>query len=125
MLRFRKAALAAFAALLAAACGLSLSGTGSGNASPTDDAGGPESSTADVTRSDVTSTDGASDAADGGNPIADASGCPDANAPAMVNVGAFCIDSTEVSFTEYGIFITANVKAPPAVPGCDWKTSYT
>jgi hypothetical protein len=46
-------------------------------------------------------------------------GCPD---PSMINVGAFCIDSTEVTTEDYEVFAANGPDA--GIPQCAWKTSY-
>ncbi len=51
-------------------------------------------------------------------------GCPAGRGPTMVVVDGFCIDSTEVSTTQYNDFLLAG----PAVSGqpsvCSWNSSY-
>jgi formylglycine-generating enzyme len=51
-------------------------------------------------------------------------GCPEGRGPTMVVVDGFCIDSTEVTSTEYNDFLLAG----PAVSGqpsvCSWNSSY-
>src|SRR5215471_15137840 len=100
MRRLSRAALIACGVLLGAACGLSLSGTGPGDGTPTGDSG-PESGTIETGAMDGAGEGSVPDviAADGG---LDASGCPDAiELPQLVNVGDFCIDATEVSVTMF------------------------
>jgi formylglycine-generating enzyme required for sulfatase activity len=72
------------------------------------------------------------DASDGGSPDApnDAppeGGCPvGAPGPAMVSVGGFCIDSTEVTVAQYTDFLTAksgDTSGQP--PKCLWNSTYT
>jgi formylglycine-generating enzyme required for sulfatase activity len=43
----------------------------------------------------------------------------------MVNVGAFCIDATEVSLEQYLEFVTAATQTPPEQPSaCSWNTAF-
>jgi formylglycine-generating enzyme len=53
--------------------------------------------------------------------------CPSGTkGPTMVNVGGFCIDSTEVTTAQYGAFLVTkgtDVSGQPAE--CSWNTSYT
>jgi formylglycine-generating enzyme required for sulfatase activity len=60
---------------------------------------------------DDASTDASSDAA-----------CPGAAGPTPVRVGAFCIDSTEVTNADYAAFLSAPPPAQPAA--CAWNTSF-
>ena len=51
--------------------------------------------------------------------------CPTAQAPSLVSVGAYCIDSSEVDVAEYASFLTAvgtNVSGQPSY--CAFNTSY-
>lgn len=54
--------------------------------------------------------------------------CPSGKGPAMVLVGAQCVDSTEVTNAQYAQFLAAAVQ-PQSVTGspssCTWNTSYT
>jgi len=94
---------------------------------------------------DLTGGDGGSDAmtdasfeasadvsaSDVGSDTVDAGPCPSLHGPAMVFVptssGGFCIDSTEVTTTDYAEFVTAvGLGAPVAAPAdgvCQWNTS--
>jgi sulfatase modifying factor 1 len=52
-------------------------------------------------------------------------GCAPAAGPAMIQVGAFCIDATEVTSAEYAIFYNAkngNTSGQPSY--CAWNNSY-
>jgi formylglycine-generating enzyme required for sulfatase activity len=124
MRRLTRAALIACSVLLGAACGLSLSGAGSGGVSASDD-GGPDSGATEAATSEDASDSGTDDVT--ADRSADAAACPDAwPHPALVNVGAFCIDATEVSITMFLGFLMSNASvAPPPVEGCEWKTAYT
>ena len=48
--------------------------------------------------------------------------CPDAGGASMVRVGAFCIDSTEATNTDYQAFLQADAGAGP--PACAQKTTF-
>ena len=104
------------AALAASACGLfpSLDGlTG------TPDGAGDSSSSSDASSDVVDATD------------ADAGPCNSLHGPAMVFVptssGGFCIDTTEVTTTQYAEFVAAvgqgATVAAPASGVCQWNTS--
>src|SRR5262249_31474730 len=67
----------------------------------------------------------------GGSGAASGSGgampCPQAKGPAMVDLGAFCIDTTEVTNTHYAAFLAANVPLQSVSHDpstCTWNTSY-
>jgi formylglycine-generating enzyme required for sulfatase activity len=52
--------------------------------------------------------------------------CPEGRGPAMVNVGAFCVDSTEVTQRHYGFFLAASAAAMPQQPAvCAWNVDFT
>jgi sulfatase modifying factor 1 len=65
---------------------------------------------ADVQASDVISGDAPFDGAttDGGVESASDSGCPGTAGPAMVKVGGYCIDTTEVTAAQYAQFLATN-----------------
>jgi sulfatase modifying factor 1 len=73
----------------------------------------------------------AGDASEASEAAADTGACPSAAGPAMVHVpigdGGFCIDSTEVTTTDYAAFLDAVSKgAPVATPPsgvCNWNGS--
>jgi formylglycine-generating enzyme len=58
-------------------------------------------------------------------------GCPsNPNAPTMVNVGPFCIDSTEVTQTQYNAFLISgrspgDLSLYPSPNVCAWNTAFT
>ena len=74
---------------------------------------------------------GSSGGSAGGNGAAGGSagagGCPGSAGPTMVNVGSFCIDSTEVTNAQYAQFLSASV-TPQSVTGnpsqCAFNASY-
>jgi formylglycine-generating enzyme required for sulfatase activity len=114
-------ALTTCGVLVGTACGLSLSGSASNDATPTADSG-PEVNAAETNATDAVNDDGAGDVAEA---AVDAFACPNALAPPeLVNVGEFCIDTTEVSITLFMEFVNADAGAPP-VQGCEWKTVYS
>jgi sulfatase modifying factor 1 len=51
-------------------------------------------------------------------------GCPGHAGPAMVRVGSFCIDSTEVRNADYVVFLQADGGGAFHVPACAWKSNY-
>jgi formylglycine-generating enzyme len=53
--------------------------------------------------------------------------CPSGTkGPTMVNVGGYCIDSTEVTTTQYSAFLVAKGSDTSGQPAeCAWNTSYT
>ncbi len=56
------------------------------------------------------------------------SGCPSGKGPAMVNLSyGYCIDSTEVSQSQYQAFLDAITAGymPPTPPRCDWNPTYS
>jgi formylglycine-generating enzyme required for sulfatase activity len=140
----RLAAIAFLGALGgASACSLLTSfdgfGSGSGDAStPTPADGGDGAASADASNpSDASDASYASDTSTGADVSADGDaqgptdappvdgGCPVGNpGPAMVRVGTFCIDSTEVTVAEYQQFLTDAGTQPGAQPStCSWNTS--
>lgn len=60
---------------------------------------------------------------DGG---AGSAGCPTGKGPVMVNVGAFCVDTTEVTQAHYAAFLAAKGSDTTGQPAkeCSWNTSY-
>ena len=63
-------------------------------------------------------------ATDGANGEASVSDCPGTAPPAMVRVGSFCIDSTEVTAGQYKAFTNAmqsDLRNQPAI--CRWNTT--
>jgi formylglycine-generating enzyme required for sulfatase activity len=53
----------------------------------------------------------------------DAGACPGRAGPRGVDVGAFCIDETEVTNADYALFVAdASLQAQP--PACDWNGDY-
>ncbi len=90
----------------------------------------------DVTLPDSAGVDGASDAFTGADTSRgdDASsldtgvdtGCPaTTQGPELVNVGPFCIDSTEVTNSQYNVFVSANAPLTLQPPGvCDFNATY-
>lgn len=60
---------------------------------------------------------------DGG---AGSTGCPSGKGPAMVSVGTFCVDTTEVTQAQYAEFVSAKGSDTTGQPTkeCDWNTSY-
>ena len=119
----RRLALASLLACVAGACGISLSGTGSG--ASFGEGGAPEAGT-------DAGEEGGFDL-DGGAPddvtydvLAPDAPCPETGAPAMIRLAAFCIDATEVTVGEYQAFLAAAPPVPqPLPPECAWNTDYT
>jgi formylglycine-generating enzyme required for sulfatase activity len=50
--------------------------------------------------------------------------CPGGRGPAMVDVGPFCIDSTEVTNSQYHDFLLASPSTADQPAQCAWNTSY-
>jgi formylglycine-generating enzyme required for sulfatase activity len=78
---------------------------------------GPDS--VDVSRQDVASLD----VVDSDVTHVD-SGCPTGRGPEMVRAGSFCIDSTEVTRSQYAAFLDASVLPDAQSPFCRWNTSF-
>jgi len=51
-------------------------------------------------------------------------GCPGTAGPAMVQVGAYCIDSTEVTNRDYNAFLAAGVDVSGQSARCGWNDSF-
>jgi sulfatase modifying factor 1 len=96
---------------------------------------GAACTTCDDAATDAPVTD-AKTSGDGGNVVSDATagdgsssgeaGCPSGKGPDMVQSGSLCIDSTEVSQHDYGVFFSAIGGASGAVtrpPECAWKSN--
>jgi formylglycine-generating enzyme len=105
-------------------------GGGSGGTAGAQSDAAPDSTT-DSSAGSVGKGDGASGTAgkgggDGGlDASADAGGCPSGRGPTMVDLGGFCIDSTEVTESQYAAFITAKGSDTSGQPtSCAWNTSY-
>lgn len=69
---------------------------------------------------------GASGSGGGGvDGAAGTSGCPSGKGPAMVNVGTFCVDTTEVTQAQYAQFVAAKGSdVSGQVKECSWNASY-
>jgi formylglycine-generating enzyme required for sulfatase activity len=91
-----------------------------------------------TTADDATGATDASDANTGADGVADdgaasvdgapaEGGCPvGAPGPAMVDVGNFCIDATEVTVAQYTAFLVAKAgDTSGQPPKCQWNNSYT
>lgn len=110
------------AGALATACNSIL-----GNESATFTAAGDASAPVDASPPDSPVISDAADASDGAM-VWDASACPSAKGPAMVNVAnLFCIDRTEVTIAQYDQFVAAG--KPPGslgepMPACGFNKSY-
>ena len=69
--------------------------------------------------------DGGSAMDSGGAPTDDAA-CPGNAGPEPVRVGEFCVDSTEVTNAQYGLFVgQTGGDAGGQISVCTWNTSYT
>jgi len=108
------------AAVFAAACSLFVSLDGLGT-----DAGTVlDSATSDGAKSDAAPDDGALDGAADADASADSgAGCPSGRGPAMVEFLGHCIDSTEVTWSQYLAFV-ASVDGGVLSPECAFKTSF-
>ena len=97
------------AVAFAAACGLFPTVDGlTGGAPPASD-GGEGGALGDGAGAGDAS---AADANDGGTP------CPAGRGPAMVRIGAFCIDSTEVAMADYATFLADAGSGAANAPSC-------
>jgi formylglycine-generating enzyme required for sulfatase activity len=106
-----------------AACSLSLDGfTGA------DDAGATPDASSDAIAPSGDDASMAADASDaGGERDADASdgACPSGRGPDMVRVPTgFCIDSTEVTTTQYAAFLASSPPFSDQPAECAWNTSF-
>ena len=116
--------------VLAIACGLDVSGAGVG---ATDGGGVDDATVEGGPRADApppTGDEGGADVAPGGDAGADArldatnpDACVGKHLPLMIKVAGVCIDTTEVTNSEYLEFIAA--PDPPALtPECAWLTGF-
>lgn len=113
---FPRSAAIGLAAASLSACSLLLADDFSGDApapapdadTPTETGGSPADAGADV--------QGDADAS---------SGCASTEGPAMVEAGAVCIDSTEVTVAQYARFLDADAGLALQPAGCAWNTSMT
>ncbi len=60
---------------------------------------------------------------DGSTPTTDAA-CPGDAGPSMIRVGDFCIDSTEVTNTDYEVFLAAHPSVTLGPASCSWKPDF-
>ena len=93
-----------------------------------DAADGDAPSTEDAVASDAPASDASShdsETADHATEAGREGGCPGTSGSPMVSVGAFCIDSTEVTQAEYGQFLEAGTTPDAQTALCAWNTSYT
>ena len=79
---------------------------------------GGDRSARDVAHGDGRADAGSDTGSDG--PQADAR-CPGKAGPKMVRVGAYCIDSTEVTGADYAAFVKADAGTSLEPPQCAWK----
>jgi formylglycine-generating enzyme len=78
------------------------------------------------TKRDVTPTDAgheasASDAHDGAH---EAGACPSGRGPSMIDVGLFCVDSTETTNAEYAAFLASSPDLGTQMSVCSWNTTF-
>jgi formylglycine-generating enzyme len=107
------------------ACGLEVTGEASG--SEPDGNAGVDASSADARGADGEDPSPSVDASalDGPPVEVPDGGCPSGRGPQMVDVGGYCIDSTEVTQAQYAAFIDAmNGSVFTQRNGCSWKTSH-
>jgi sulfatase modifying factor 1 len=107
---------AAFLCCSLGACGLF---PDLGGLTGTPDAGGGDALASDA-GADAVSSDAGADAN-----ASDAATCPDGAGPTMVNVGPFCIDSTEVTVDQYKSFFASGPSLGLLPPECSFKTGFT
>ncbi len=67
---------------------------------------------------------GGTDASNNDGGAGDAFTCPDEAGPTMVNLGTFCIDSTEVTQFQYKEFLSSSPDSGTQAPLCSWNTSF-
>ena len=105
---------------------------GSGDAGPADAFDASVESAADMTADTRVPLDAhaeaGADAADSG-PVPDAPPpCPGTGGPVGINVGGYCIDSTEVTNAQYASFLAATDGGVPVAAllgtDCGWKTTF-
>jgi formylglycine-generating enzyme required for sulfatase activity len=108
-----------------AACSLAVSLDGLTGGEGTDGGGvGPDGATDAPAPLDAPSASDAPDAADANEGGLQA--CPGDAGPAMVDVGHFCIDATEVTNADYAAFLAAlDGGLAPQPPFCAWATTMT
>jgi formylglycine-generating enzyme required for sulfatase activity len=86
-----------------------------GDAAATD--GAAIDAPADVRDASAPDVDGGSDATSEG-------GCPAGGGPPMVDVGGYCVDSTEVTRAQYNQFLQSTPSTSGQLPECAWNVSY-
>jgi sulfatase modifying factor 1 len=131
--------VAAMAAMAGGACGLSTIGELGGGPEGGAD-GAPDGWATNLDAGDAPppsdarpENDGHDDGQGGpGDALADGTaesggdaGCPGTSGPPMISVGAFCIDSTEVTQAHYAEFIAADAGTGRQPSFCSWNNSYT
>ena len=122
-------ALGALAATCACGLVFDLDALGPGAGPPVGDAGAGTDGTTDggeddATHHDAGTTDDGAIVSTEAGPDASTS-CPSSQGPTMVSAGGVCIDRTQVSVADYGVFLAATRNAPPLASPCDWVTSVT
>jgi formylglycine-generating enzyme required for sulfatase activity len=87
--------------------------------------GGVRDASDDGSPDAATGDDGATNDADDDGDAAFAGDCGGEAGPVPVRVGTYCIDSTEVTTTQYQAFLAAIGSSDPTQPTeCDWNTSF-
>jgi sulfatase modifying factor 1 len=62
---------------------------------------------------------------EGGNDARGDGGCPAGPGPKMINVGTYCIDSTEVTQSQYAAFLVAKAgDTSGQIEQCQWNTTF-
>jgi len=112
------------AALVVAACSLVVPLDGIDDGEPLGDGGASDGDAAvdvglDVTP-DVTPDAPVMDAGDAGKE----GGCPGTSGPVMVDVGGYCIDSTEVTRAQYNQFLQSSPSTGGQPAECAWNSTY-
>jgi len=108
-------------ALIPAACVANLDGFTS--PVPTTPDSSPEAA-APVDSSATTPIDGGVEAAVDAALDANDGGCKGTAGPAMVRLGAYCIDLTEVTAKQYSVFLASSPSTANQPPECAFNTSY-
>jgi formylglycine-generating enzyme required for sulfatase activity len=109
-------------ALIPAACAANLDGFSSPSATVPDSAS-PEAAPSPVDANPVAAEAAAVDAADAGVDANDG-GCKGTAGPAMVRLGAYCIDLTEVTAAQYSEFLATPPSLANQPAACAFNASY-
>jgi formylglycine-generating enzyme required for sulfatase activity len=114
------------AALAVAACSLVVPLDGIDDGAPLGDGGGDGDASIDAgpdVAPDVAPDAPGADAGDAGDSGKDAS-CPGTAGPVMIDLGGYCIDSTEVTRAQYDQFLKTNPSTNNQPAECAWNATF-